>query len=485
MKAKWLPLAAGIALAAGSVAASATDVHGYFRAGVQGSFSKGEVFCLGNGNDGHKVGRLGDECDSYAEFAFAQDVYDKNSTKFDVHALVAYGTKEGYVDRQGNDWQGLGSNGPWDGQRMSVRELWSGYTPAEGYTIWAGKRFYKRKDIHILDLYYLNDSGYGTGIENIDVGLGNVSFAVMKSAIDYNDSNALHIKDGDRNDTGECTSVSLTNPDRCVKLEQDNKDNLWKNIYKLDARWDGIPVGFGTLDASVIYAFPSVSKYQNNHKGNGGHRGGQQDSGVLITLDHSSNVNGDSYGLMNHLIFQFGTNGFSYAGTFKNHAGGNYTPDVGQQGVRLIDWGTFDMGNFGLGYSLLWAHLNTEKKHGKGAAFTYDRSGWEYSVVLRPEYKWTEYTRTTLEVGYSQMKTTGWVVDPAINAGKDPEVHKVTLAQQFTPGKGFWSRPAIRFYVSYIGGDQFGDSWNIHYKEWNKKHHNFQYTFGSQVEAWW
>ncbi|WP_274969064.1 carbohydrate porin, partial [Succinimonas amylolytica] len=450
-----LPLAAGIALAAGSVAASATDVHGYFRAGAQGSFSKGEVYCLGNGNLGHKVGRLGDECDTYAELSFGQDVYNKNNTKFDVHALVAYGTTEGTVDRQGNSWQGVGGNGPWGGQRMSIRELWSGYTPAEGYTIWAGKRFYKRKDIHILDLYYLNDSGYGTGIEDIDVGLGKVSLAVMKWA---NDGKG---------------------------------DDYWRNVYKIDARWDAIPVGFGTLDASVIYGLPSVYQYQNRTIGNNDHRGGQKNSGALITLDHASNVNGDSYGLMNHLIFQFGTNGFGYVGTFGNHAGDNYTPDFDAQGVRLIDWGTFDVGNFGLGYSLLWAHLNSGKKHDgtKMDAWYYDRSGWEWSIVLRPEYKWTEYTRTTLEVGLSQMKTSGWVTPDTV---KDPEVHKITIAQQFTPGKGFWSRPAIRFYVSYIGGDQFGDGWNIGpawpnlgYKTLNKDRHNFQYTFGTQVEAWW
>ncbi len=453
MKAKWLPLAAGVALAAGSVAASATDIHGYFRAGAQAAFAKGEVYCLGNGNLGHKVGRLGDECDTYAELAFGQDIYNKNNTKFDVHALVAYGTAEGKVDRQGNSWQGIGGDGPWGGQRMSIRELWTGYTPAEGYTIWAGKRFYKRKDIHILDLYYLNDSGYGTGIEDIDVGFGKASLAVIKWG---NDANGAYPWGG--------------------TIE------YWRNVYKIDARWDAIPVGFGTLDASLIYALPSVSKYQNENRGAGNARGGQQNSGALLTLDHASNVNGDSFGLMNHLIFQFGTNGFGYVGTFGNHAGDNYTPDVDAQGIRLIDWGTFDMGNFGMGYSLLWAHLNNGKKH-TGETWYYDRSGWEWSIVLRPEYKWTEYTRTTLEVGLSQMKTTAWISNGGVPV-KDPEVHKVTLAQQFTPGKGFWQRPAIRFYVSYIGGDQFADGWEG-YKTMNKKRHNFQYTFGSQVEAWW
>jgi len=437
MKAKWLPLAAGVALAAGSVSASAVDFHGYFRSSINASFSGGEVYCSGTGADGHKVGRLADECDTYAELALSQDVYNKANTKFDVHTNVAYGSPEGRVDHQGNDWQGVnGGTGPWDGQRLSVRELWSGYTPAEGYTIWAGKRFYQRKDIHILDLYYLNNSGNGAGIENIDLGIGTASFAVVKSATD----NA----------------------------------NGWRNVYKVDARWNGIPVGFGTLDAAVIYAFPAVTKYQygaadvaNHHK----------DSGALISLDHASTVTGDSLSLMNHLVFQFATNGFARTvGTFGNHAGQTYNPNNDQQGVRLIDWGTLDMGNFGLGYSLLWAHLSSGDKFNHAwYGNPWDRrSGWEYSIVLRPEYKWSEYTRTTLELGLSQQAGVK-------GSNDDPEVHKITLAQQFTPGKGFWARPAIRFYASYQGGDpeQFD------YKSHNKKHHNFQYIFGSQVEAWW
>ena len=122
------------------------------------------------------------------------------------------------------------------------------------------------------------------------------------------------------------------------------------------------------------------------------------------------------------------------------------------------------------------------KKHKSSQAWVYDRSGWEYSIVLRPEYKWTEYTRTTLELGYSEMKKTGWVADEKYG---NPDLYKVTLAQQFTPGKGFWSRPAIRFYASYINGDQFSRSWAVGYKDKNHGHHDYQFTFGTQVEAWW
>ena len=444
MKANWLPLSAAVALALSSVAASAVDFHGYFRAGAQASTQGGEVYCLGNGNKGHKVGRLGDECDTYAELTLNQEVYNKANNKWTVNTLVAYGTAEGNRDLQGDSWQGVGGDGPWNGQRLSIRELWTGYQTDAGYQIWAGKRFYQRKDIHLLDLYYLNNSGYGAGIEGIDVGMGNLAFAVTKWA-------------------------------------NDGTSDYNRNVYKLDARWNGIPVGpLGNLDASVIYALPFISEQQEaNAAGNA--RANRANSGALVTLDLNTAVNSDSVNLMNHFVVQYGTNGFGYIGQNGNHAGDNYTPDLDDTGVRVIDWGTLDAGNFGLGYSLIWAHVDNGDDHkAAGATWTTERSGWIYSIVLRPEYKWTEFTRTTLELGYSSQKTNGWMAP-----GEDPDVYKVTLAQQFTPGKGFWTRPAIRFYVSYIGGDEFAEGWAVGYKNKNKDGDEHQITVGTQVEAWW
>ena len=447
MKANWLPLSAAVALALSSVAASAVDFHGYFRAGAQASTQGGEVYCLGNGNIGHKVGRLGDECDTYAELTLNQEVYNKANNKWTVNTLVGYGTAEGNRDLQGDSWQGVGGTGPWNGQRLSIRELWTGYQTDAGYQIWAGKRYYQRKDIHLLDLYYLNDSGYGAGIEGIDVGMGNLAFAV-------------------------------------TKWVNDGSSDYNRNVYKLDARWNGIPVGpLGTLDVAVIYGLPFISE-QQEAKVDGealAKRANRANSGALVTLDLNTAVNSDSVNLMNHFIVQYGTNGFGYIGQNDNHAGDNYTPDLDDTGVRVIDWGTLDAGNFGLGYSLIWAHVDNGDDHkAAGATWTTERSGWIYSIVLRPEYKWTEFTRTTLELGYSSQKTNGWMAP-----GEDPDVYKVTLAQQFTPGKGFWTRPAIRFYVSYIGGDEFAEGWAVGYKNKNKDGDEHQITVGTQVEAWW
>ena len=493
MKAKWLPLSAVVALALSSAAASAVDFHGYARASVNASTRGGEVYCIGTGGSaGHKVGRLADECDTFTEFVLSQEIYNKGNNKFTVYSRFDYGTTEGTRDLQGNNWQGVGGVGSYDGQRVSLREFWAGYDTDAGYTIWAGKRFYQRKDIHILDLYYLNNSAYGAGIENIKVGnLGSLSFAVTKfvqssangaqnSSLEKCDNENKNCEKTDTLAGNHYNSETGAYEDATYKFNKGrsaSENDYNRNVYKLDARWNAIPVGFGTLDAAVIYAIPLIS--DNQDKPGDDKKGvmNRANSGVLVTLDHASTVNTDSVSLMNHFVVQYGTNGFASVGTFSNHAGDAYSQDINVQGVRLIDWGTFDVGNFGLGYSLLWAHLNSEEDH--ASDWIINRSGWEYSIVLRPEYKWTDFTRTTLELGYSKTKTNPWVAEAS--KYEDPDVYKVTLAQQFTPGKDFWTRPAIRFYVSYDGGDQFANS----YKSKNEGEHEYQVIVGSQVEAWW
>ncbi len=445
MKINWLPLAAAVAFAAGSVSASAVDFHGYFRSGMQASARGGDVFCGGDGTAGHKVGRLGDECDTYAEMALGQEVYNKNSRKFNVNTRLAYGTVQagdGH-DTQWNDWQAYGGSGSesasgWEGGRTAIREFWGNYV-TDDYTLWAGKRFYQRKDIHIWDIYTLSTAGYGAGIEGIDVGNGNLNFAVMKNT-------------------------------------SDNKGTSYRNNYNLDLRWNAISLGsFGSLDAVAIYGIPMVSDYQADNYGF------SKNSGVLLTLDHALNVDT----LMNHFIVQWGNNGFSDVGAFGSNGTSIYTSGKDINGVRLVDWGTYDINDFTLAYGLFWGYIAQGNK--AEGSWSRSNSGWEYSLTVRPEYKWTEYTRTTLELGYSQKKNGTNKLDDEGKPASDrydngnPDIYKVTLAQQFTPGKGFWSRPAIRFYASYQGGDQFKHKVGAAKLD----NHNFQFSFGTQVEAWW
>jgi maltoporin len=49
---------------------------------------------------------------------------------------------------------------------------------------WAGERYYRRLNIDINDFYFLDMSGYGGGVENLNVGVGKLSVAYLGGAKD-------------------------------------------------------------------------------------------------------------------------------------------------------------------------------------------------------------------------------------------------------------------------------------------------------------
>ena len=415
------------------------------RAGVQNNLTNGgAVRCFGTGgSDGHLVGRLGDECDTYAELILTQEVFNKAKNKFTVNTLVAWGTEEGVWDHHGNSWQGVtgGSGSAWDGQRASFREGWAGYTLPSGIQIWAGKRYYQRKDIHILDFYYLNDSGNGAGIENIPVGnLGQASFAVIK---------------------GETSGISS------------DSYNYARDVYKIDTRWSGIPLWKdASLDLAMIWALPSTTdsmkekaakEAQDNSAKYGSDIGTSEtslssNSGVLLMAEYTQ---GNFFGGFNKLSVTYGTRGFAGLGALGNHAG-DYAPgDADSWGIRVIDWGLIEQDKWNLGYSFMAGYKHADD-FSKGTTHWSHPSGHDYSFVIRPSYKWSNFTSTVFEAGYT-VKKNNWAAafnknDGEYNPGKyDPDdshmdAYKFTLAQQFSPMTTFWARPSIRFYVSYLGG---------------------------------
>ena len=393
------------------------------------------------------MGRLGDECDTYAEIALTQEVFNKAKNKFTVNTLVAWGSAEGNWDKQGNSWQGLGKGGDragengdsaWNGQRASIREAWAGYTLPMGAQIWAGKRFYQRKDIHILDFYYLNDSGTGAGIENIPVGnLGQAAFAVIKQQIDENGVNT-------------------------------------RDTYKIDTRWNGIPLWKdASLDLAMIWGLPSTTDKQKEAAGtNPSESDLSSNSGVILMAEYTQ---GNFFGGFNKLSVSYGTDGFSYAGVLNggNHLGDSYAPgDADSWGIRVIDWGLIEQDKWNLGYSFMGAYKHADQPHWSHP------NGHDYSFVIRPAYKWSNFTSTVFEAGYTTQKNTGW------NGWANPDddhvdAYKFTLAQQFSPMTTFWARPSIRFYVSYLGGSLMDKGVTGFYD------HDGEVSIGAQAEAWW
>ncbi|WP_045390650.1 maltoporin LamB [Vibrio rotiferianus] len=321
-------IAAAVAatLAAGS--AFAVDFNGYFRAGT-GISGNGEADV--SYFDKRGVGRLGNENDNYYEIGLAEELKTGEQT-WRVESMIA----------QGND----GAAG-WESGEINVAQFAVKAKGVLGFdrdaTLWAGKTYYQRKDIHIGDFYFLDASGTGGGIENISVGNQKLSVALI----------------------------------------QDGEDDSGSG-YKFDVRlanialWDN-----ASLELAGIYNF-STEKDDQTIEG---------DNGILATaIVHQGLDNG-----FNQTVFQYGTAGYGVQMANFWGAGSYYNRDGSQNdgtGFRLLNWGVVNLGdNWEMGHQLAYlsgSDLNADK---------IDSS--QYSVIARPMYKWNDTMRTIFEGGYN------------------------------------------------------------------------------------
>ncbi|MGD1883225.1 MAG: carbohydrate porin [Paracoccaceae bacterium] len=175
---KHKPLGATLAAALlASTAAYAEPTFtptGYLRLGV--GETEGGDFVELQLNGAWTNYRLGNEADFYGEYGF------NLSNKFASGSELVGGIRY-HISGDSND---LRFSGEFDAD-VALRELWVGYKglgagALSESTLWAGRRYYKRKDIHINDFYYedySNFNGYAVGLENIQLGFGGLSLAAF------------------------------------------------------------------------------------------------------------------------------------------------------------------------------------------------------------------------------------------------------------------------------------------------------------------
>ncbi|OZG75522.1 hypothetical protein BTA51_02710 [Hahella sp. CCB-MM4] len=389
-------LAAVMAMNAGAV-----EWHGYARSGI-GMSDDGDQQCV----DVKTVGRLGNECETYAELGLAQEVYNRDGKTFKVETMLAYKTD------QTGDYESLAAGD--DSGDIALRQMnvqakgLLGFAPEA--TLWAGKRYYQRHDIHHIDFYYWDISGPGAGIEGIDAGPGKVSIAWT---------------------------------------------NGYSNQNTLDLRYAGLPVGSSTLELGLDVAKPELTDAEKD-------AGSKDDISALFTGELSTPVMSG----FNKVVFQYGHEGFGQP--MRDFGSGNWLGglDQGGKGYRLIDWGVIKPSSqIELGYSAIYANFEDD-------TLKDDRSFW--SVSARPMYKWTDHTRTILEVGYFD----------ADDDGAETQLSKITLAQAWSAGPSYWARPEIRIFVSSISNDSSDASGKDTSGIFNGGEDSV-INFGVQAEAWW
>ena len=151
----------------GAHSASAQGFAGYLRLGGGGNVGGGTQACFQMPGAPVKY-RLGNECELYGEFELA-------------HAIdLGEPGRELTVDGMVSLYNSYGNRPVFAGENGSARlpQLWASLTvPAlAGGSVWLGRRYYKRHDIHICDFYYWNPSGTGGGIENYGLGGTTLSY---------------------------------------------------------------------------------------------------------------------------------------------------------------------------------------------------------------------------------------------------------------------------------------------------------------------
>ncbi|OOE44855.1 maltoporin [Salinivibrio kushneri] len=434
-------IAAAVAAAVTATSAFAVDFNGYMRAGTGISASgSGDLAINKKG-----IGRLGNENDNYSEFGFSEELKTGEQT-WRVESMIASGApgESGWED------------GDFNVAQFAVKA--KGVLADEDATLWAGKTYYQRKDIHITDFYFLNTSGTGGGIENLSVGDQKLSLALIQD----NGSQTI-TSDKDKYGWKDADNDSSTAPTWEVIGKESTSEDV--NGYIADIRLANIDLwSDAKLELAAAYNF-GVEKSDQDL---------QADDGLLVTgIVHQGMDNG-----FNQTILQYGTNGYGAqaanfwgAGTYYDRSGAQNEAT----GYRLINWGVMNLGeSWEMGYQFALLKGNDIGGKDKGGNYTGENLDIDqFSVVVRPMYKWNSTMRTVFEAGYN----VGEKINDDGNAVEDFGNSKLTIAQAWAMGDSFWARPEIRVYGSYISDlendDAFGSG------------EDNELVAGVQVEAWW
>ena len=421
-----LPLAVAVAAGVMSAQALAVDFHGYARSGICWTGSGGEQQCF-QATGAQSKYRLGNECETYAELKLGQEVWKEGDKSFYFDTNVAYSVS------QQNDWE---STSPAFREANVQGKNLIEWLP--GSTIWAGKRFYQRHDVHMIDFYYWDISGPGAGIENIDLGFGKLSLAATRSSE---------------------SGGSGTFADR-DKFGNRVYDNIVPNDV-FDVRLAGLETNpGGTLELGVDYGHTNIPDDYSLQPG-------ASKDGWMLTAEHTQSMLKG----FNKFVLQYATDSMTSSGKGVPQ-GGSINNDGSMW--RVLDHGAISLGDsWDLMYVGMYQDIDRDNNNG---------TQW-WTVGVRPMYKWTPIMSTLMEIGYDNVKSQ--------RTSDRNSQYKVTLAQQWQAGDSIWSRPAIRVFATYAKWDEkwgYNDS-GVAYNDTSAKTFsrgdNDEWTFGAQMEIWW
>jgi maltoporin len=403
--------------------------HGYFRAGYGVSSEGGRQVCFQAPQAQSKY-RLGNECDLYGEFLFTGPAFVSDSGVV-ANANVMFNlfiptTSHGYPDRFTPNFNELGRDIHFGTNQFFIDFAGVPYL-GEGTKAWIGRRFYKREDIHLTDYFWWNASGLGGGIEDIPLS-GDIKL-----------SYAAFVADG----PGTDTDPSGPEPNLPEQTDIGIRNDL--RVYGIPLHPGGSLAIFGNavIDASNG---DSINETENGFSG---------------SVMYVAKLMGGE----NKLAFQYGMG----AAASGNGVIGSLTASSDTTYLQVVDnlyiQPTPEFG------AQLTGVFRRDDIDGEGTLDWISAGG-------RVSYALHEYAQLLFEAGFDTTKPE--------DADRRTLV-KLTFAPAITAGKGYYSRPHLRAWVTYAlwndAAREAGvDSGGI-YNETNDKSGGA--TFGLQGETWW
>lgn len=450
-----------LAVVVTSTPALAVELHGYFRSGIGGNSVGGGQTCLGFAQIGHKF-RLGNECETYGEFELRENLYkDRSGVEVNFVGMLAVQTtqKSTFESLTGND------AGPFQPDRrvnafndIALRQAFISAKAPQlgGVTFWAGNRYYRRNDVHILDFYYWDVSGPGAGVEDIDLKIGKLALAVFQSP-----------------------------DDRIDPINQENSPPpyhgaqghlmIWRPDVRLyDIAVPGVP---GTFEVGVDL-FINANNTRFVQLG-----GDAQKVSPWVTVQHFWP---GLLGGFNKIAAQWASGSAAVMNGFPQ--GGNSSDS---QQWRIVEQLVVNPVERMSGMFVV-AYQDIEERFGGATGDFNTATIW--SVGGRPQYHVNDYFRIAAEVGWQRVDPKGSDGDEGAEGARD--LMKYTIAPTFTVGSGFFARPELRLFVSYFDWNQAAQRRNVAgfnsfgtcdaattTSPWGCDTDGF--TFGAQMEAWW
>ena len=400
------------------------EFHGYFRSGY-GLNSEGgqQVAFQAPGADAKY--RLGNEAETYGELIFVNNWLnpERSSDKawMKTEAMIEANTTNSasyanFPNGTGNDQFRL---------REAFVQAGNVLESQPGAKFWAGERYYRRQHVEINDFYPLDMSGYGGGVEDLNVGIGKMAVAYLAGA----------------------------RPDIVTQYGNYAKSNIDVRFYDLKG-----PAGLwgGWFDFATS-------------------KGGTTSTGTVVPT-----TDGYAFGLRHQTLEWHG--GFhTFSIQYGTGAASNFSTSIDDptpflhSSARLlaVEQVLFQPNDR---FAIMPIFIYQRSKDGNPQ---HDWSQW-VSFGARPEIFFTRYLSLAFEAGFDH--TSGFMLTQKGDLQMDGWLRKFTIAPQIGAGRKFFSRPVLRAFLTY---GNWSDAFRGFVGGVPYANRTDGLTYGVQAETWW